>query len=93
MTKQNNLTPNNVPIPTQLSYPPRFIANEEGQTVGVILAYKDFQTFLRVLAAYTDWESLPPYLQDAIDNMLADEALVEEGPSRPLRDVLKEEPS
>ena len=44
--------------------------------------------FLRVLAAHIDWEKLPPYLQDAIDNMLADEALAEDGKPRPLRDLL-----
>ena len=35
-------------------------------------------------------DETPPYLQDAIDNMLADEALVEKGESRSLRDLLAE---
>jgi hypothetical protein len=35
-------------------------------------------------------DETPPYLQDAIDNMLADEALAEQGESRPLRELLAE---
>jgi hypothetical protein len=34
---------------------------------------------------------LPSCLQDAVDNMLADEALAEEGEPRPFRDLLAEE--
>ena len=77
-------------MPTALTHPPGLIHDSEGRLVGVILSYADYQTFLRILAAYADWESLPPYLQDAIDNMLADEALAEEGPSRPFRELLAE---
>lgn len=79
-----------LPIPTQLAFPPRTVLDEQGQTVGVILAYDDYKTFLRILAAHVDWEILPTYLQDAIDNVLADEALAEEGASRPLHNVTEE---
>ena len=79
-----------IPVPSSLSHAPHIIHDENGKVTGVILAYADYQTFLRVLAAHTDWETLPPYLQDAIDNMLADEALAEKGESRPLRDLLAE---
>jgi hypothetical protein len=79
-----------IPVPSSLSHAPHIIYDENGKVTGVILAYTDYQTFLRVLAAHTDWETLPPYLQDAIDNMLADEALAEEGESRPLRELLAE---
>ena len=69
----------NPPIPTALAYPPRTIQDEHGETIGVVLSQGDYRLFLRVLAAHADWESLPFYLQDAIDNMLADEALTEGG--------------
>ncbi len=78
------------PVPSTLSYYPRLIQNENGEIIGVILAYADYQRFLRLLVAHEDWEELPPHLQDAVDNMLADEALAEEGPSRPLRELLAE---
>jgi hypothetical protein len=32
---------------------------------------------LRLLAHHVDWEELPEHLQDAIDNVLADEAEAE----------------
>jgi len=35
-------------------------------------------------------DETPPYLQDAIDDMLADEASAEKGESRPLRELLAE---
>lgn len=88
--KRSRISLNKVPIPQTLHFPPRMIHDEEGSLVGVILAYADYQTFLRILAAYADWEELPPYLQDAIDNLLADEALAEAGESIPLRKVLAE---
>ncbi len=80
----------NVPIPTALTYPPRTIQDEHGEVVGVVLSQSDYRLFLRVLASYADWEALPLYLQDAIDNMLADEALAQEGTPRSLRDLLAE---
>jgi hypothetical protein len=78
------------PVPSTLSYYPRLIQNECGEIIGVILAYADYQRFLRLLVSHEDRESLPPHLQDAVDNMLADEALAEGGPSRPLRELLAE---
>jgi len=77
-------------VPTETQYPPRTIYDENGQIAGVILAYADYQTFLDILARHADWEQLPPYLQDAIDNMLADEAEAEGGESQPLRALLAE---
>jgi hypothetical protein len=58
--------------------------------VEVILSYEDYQDFLRTLAAHADWDALPPYLQDAIDRLLADEAKAEGGTPRPLRELLVE---
>jgi hypothetical protein len=75
---------------TVLTHPPHLVHDARGQIVGVMLPYGDYQLLLRSLATHADWESLPPYLQDAIDNMLADEALAESGPSRPLRELLAE---
>lgn len=81
----------NTPISTMPMYPPRTIQDERGQIVGVVLSQDDYRLFLRVLANHVDWESLPTYLQDAIDNMLADEALAEGGSPRPLRTLLAQE--
>jgi len=80
-----------VPIPTALTYPPRFIHDEHDKVVGVVLSQSDYRLFLRVLAAHADWEKLPSYLQDAIDNILADEALAESGEPQLLRDLLTPE--
>ena len=79
------------PILATPTYPPRTIQDEEGEVVGVIVSRSDYVLFLRALAAYTDWEMLPPHLQDAVDNMLADEALSEGGEPRAFRDLLAEE--
>lgn len=79
-----------VEFPSEMNYPPRTIYDEKGEVVGIILAYPDYQTFLRILARYADWEKLPLYLQDAIDNMLADEVEAENGEARPLRELLTE---
>lgn len=76
--------------PVTLSAPPRLVSDEKGQVVEVILNYADYKNFLRVLAQHADWETLPPYLQDAIDNLLADEAIAEGGSSIPLRQALAE---
>jgi len=80
----------NVPIPTALTYPPRTIQDEHGKVVGVVLSQGDYRLFLRVLASHADWDALPTYLQDAIDNMLADKALAQERTPRLLRDLLAE---
>jgi hypothetical protein len=76
------------PVPGVLSTPPRLVSDQSGNVVEVILDYKDYKHYLRVLAQHADWEALPPYLQDAIDNVLADEALAETGESVPLARVL-----
>ena len=70
--------------------PPKMVHNDRGETVEVILSHDDYQTFLRFLADYVDWELLPPHLQDAVDGMLADEARREPGESIPLREALCE---
>jgi hypothetical protein len=72
-------------------YPPRTVQDEHGEVVGVVLSQSDYRLFLRVLASYADWDTLPPYLQDSIDNMLADEALAEGGKPHPLHELLTQE--
>lgn len=73
-----------------LKRPPRLVQNDQGDVVEVILSYDDYARFLRVLAAHADWETLPPYLQDAIDRVLADDAVAEGGSPSPLRELLRE---
>jgi hypothetical protein len=70
--------------------PPKIIHNDRGEAVEVILSYDEYKAFLRFLADYVDWESLPDYLQDAIDHLLAEEARAEPGESIPLRKALHE---
>lgn len=89
MAQDETRTPKREPATSlTLSSPPRLVSDANGQVVEVILDYADFKHFLRVLARHADWEMLPPYLQDAIDNLLADEALAEEGAAIPIRQAL-----
>lgn len=70
--------------------PPKMVYNDQGEAVEVILNYEDYKTFLQFLAEYVDWESLPSYLQDVVDHLLAEEAKVEQGdePPTPLLETL-----
>ena len=70
--------------------PPKMVHNDRGETVEVILSYDEYKAFLRFLANYVDWESLPGYLQDAIDHLLAEEARAEPGEPIPLHEALRE---
>jgi hypothetical protein len=72
----------------QLLHPPRFVQNEQGEIIDVIVSYEDYRQFLRTLAAHADWDTLPPYLQDAIDHLLAEQAKAESGTTKRLRDVV-----
>ena len=76
--------------PVTLSTTPRLVSDEKGRVVEVILGYEEYRNLLRLVARHADWETLPPYLQDAIDNVLADDALSEEGQALPLRQTLTE---
>ncbi|VAW33182.1 hypothetical protein MNBD_CHLOROFLEXI01-5387 [hydrothermal vent metagenome] len=78
-------------IPTQTIFPPRTILDENGNWTGVILGVSDYQRFLGLLAEHSDWNTLPAYLQDAIDNMLADEAEQEGGETISLQEMLSAE--
>lgn len=69
---------------------PEWVYNDSGEVIGVILGYDDFRTLIQKVARETDWETLPPNLQDAVDAMLMDEASEENSEMRPLRDLLRE---
>jgi hypothetical protein len=71
-------------------HPPRFVQNEQGEVIDVIVSYNDYRQFLRTLAAHADWETLPSYLQDAIDHLLVEEAKAEPESSQPLRAIVAE---
>lgn len=69
---------------------PKWVYDDSGEVIEVILRYDDFKTLLQKVARETDWETLPPHLQDAVDAMLMEEANEENSESRPLRDLLRE---
>jgi hypothetical protein len=60
-----------------MSNPPKLVYDETGQLIEVILSASDYRAYLQTVAAESDWESLPAYLQDAIDLMLIDEVRAE----------------
>lgn len=69
---------------------PKWVYDDSGEIIEVILGYDDFKTLLQKLARETDWETLPPHLQDAVDTMLIEGADKEDEETRPLRDLLSE---
>ncbi len=69
---------------------PKWVYDDSGEVIEVILGYDDFKTLLQKVARETDWETLPLHLQDAVDTMLMDEANEENSETRPLRDLLRE---
>lgn len=68
--------------------PPKMVYDESGQLIEVILAADDYLTYLRTVARESDWEALPPHLQDAIDRMLVDEVREEKEETFDLAAVL-----
>jgi hypothetical protein len=58
-------------------HPPKFVHDENGRLIEVILTAEDFIAYLRYLATETDWETLPEHLQDLIDGLIIDEILSE----------------
>ncbi len=60
-----------------ITFAPRTIRDAAGKLEGVILDYREYRVLLGLLAHYADWNELPEHLQDAIDNVLADEAEAE----------------
>ena len=69
---------------------PKWVYDDSGEVIEVILGYDDFKILIQKVARETDWETLPLHLQDAVDAMLMDEANEENSETRPLRDLLRE---
>jgi hypothetical protein len=71
-----------------IKHPPKFIYDDNGHLVEVILAAEDYVAYLRSLAAEEDWETLPEHLQDAVDRLLIDEVRTEKDTASDLENVL-----
>ncbi|MFQ5629628.1 MAG: hypothetical protein ACE5I1_12765 [bacterium] len=74
----------------QIQSPPKMVYDDTGQLVEVILSAKDFLAYLRTLIKEADWESLPEYLQDAVDRLLIDDVRKEKADAVGFEQVLKE---
>jgi|CXWK01.1.fsa_nt_gi hypothetical protein len=71
-----------------ITFSPRTIYDSSGSREGVILDYREYRALLRLLAERIDWEELPEQLQDAIDNVLADDAESEDDEPIPLSSLM-----
>lgn len=71
-----------------IKHPPKFIYDDSGHLVEVILAAEDYIAYLRSLAAEEDWETLPEHLQNAVDRLLIEEVRTEKDAATDLEDVL-----
>jgi hypothetical protein len=56
-----------------ISNPPKMVYDDAGHLIEVILSADDYRKYLREVASEADWEALPSYIQDAIDQMWIDE--------------------
>ena len=70
--------------------PPKMVYDDTRQLVEVILSAQEYLHFLHFLTKEADWETLPPHLQDAIDQLLVDEVRVEKDTAVSLHPVLGE---
>ena len=43
--------------------PPRYVQNERGETVEVIVSIEDYERYLRTLAKHADWPERNPVLR------------------------------
>ena len=68
----------------------KWVYDDVGEVIEVILEYDDFKILLQKVARETDWETLPRHLQDVVDAMLMEEASGENSEILPLRDLLRE---
>ena len=73
-----------------IEHPPKMVYDDAGRLIEVILSAEDFRAYLRSLLNEADWETLPKYLQDAIDLLLIDEVRHEKETARDLKAVLAE---
>ena len=60
----------------------------QAASLRLFLSAEDFRVYLRSLLNEADWETLPKYLQDAIDLLLIDEVRDEKDNARDLKAVL-----
>jgi hypothetical protein len=74
-----------------IANPPKMVYDESGRLVEVILSAEDFREYLRTIAAAADWETLPEYLQDAIDLLLIDEVRHEKAAAVDLDTLLSDQ--
>ena len=74
-----------------LATPPKMVYDDKGHLVEVILSAKEYIHYLRTLAQDTDWEALPPHIQDTLDQLLIDEVRAEKGTAVPLESILADE--
>lgn len=70
--------------------PPKMVYDDRGQLIEVILSAKDYFRYLRTLTEGDDWENLPPYIQDAVDQFLIAEVRSEKETAVSLESVLAE---
>lgn len=68
--------------------PPKMVYDDAGELIEAILSAQDYFAYLRVVAAESDWEALPPHLQDAIDRFMIDEVRDEQTAVFDLEEVL-----
>ena len=76
-----------------IEHPPKLVYDDSGRLVEVILTAEDFRAYLRVLLAEADWEELPPYLQDAVDQLVIEDSRPEKREARDFDGILAEERS
>ena len=62
--------------------------DSDGLLIEVVLSADDFKEYLRSLTEDADWNTLPNYLQDAIDRLLIDEVRTEKDNASDLEDIL-----
>lgn len=73
-----------------LQDPPKLVYDGSGTLVEVVLSADDFRSYLRALAEEQDWETLPPFLQDAVDSLLIDQVLDEKADAVDFERILAE---
>ncbi len=72
---------------------PKLVYDESGHLIEVILSAHDYRVYLQTVVTESDWEKLPGYLQDAIDQMLIDEVRREKTTAVDFEAILRGETS
>lgn len=71
--------------------PPKMVYDDKGQLVEVILSAEEYISYLRSVTKDVDWETLPPHVQDAVDQLLINEVRSEKESALSLDAILAEE--